>query len=156
MPRCRFGGDAPSLNQKCDIYTLQSFICATTIQVHQVWASQEKVEALTGNLSEKAKLHWIGPRQEGSQGRALLYFFGEPWFILINPMFTDLFVTTTRRGRLLASTTRTFSFFCSPSTMPYQLRSPWATSASPFWSIVSSLALSGLPRRNCWKERVTR
>ena len=64
-------------NQKWDVYTLQSFIGATTTQVYQAWAAEEKVEAFTDILPENAKLHWIGPRQEGSQGRVLLYFFGE-------------------------------------------------------------------------------
>jgi hypothetical protein len=63
-------------NQKWDIYTLQSFVGGTATQLYQAWASEEKVEALTDNLPEKAKLHWIGPRQEGSQGRVMLYFFG--------------------------------------------------------------------------------
>lgn len=70
-------------NQKWDMYTLQSFIGATTTQVYREWAAQEKIEALTDILPEKAKLHWIGPRQEGSQGRVLLYFFGEAWLIYI-------------------------------------------------------------------------
>ena len=77
-------------NQKWDIYTLQSFIGATTTQVYQAWAAQEKIEALTDILPEKAKLHWVGPRQEGSQGRVLLYFFGEVWPVSVFCTFTDL------------------------------------------------------------------
>lgn len=64
--------------QKWDIHTLRSFIGVTTTQAYQAWAAQEKLEALTDILPEKAKLHWIGPRPEGSQSRLLLYFFGEP------------------------------------------------------------------------------
>jgi hypothetical protein len=94
-------------NQKWDVYTLQSFIGATTTQVYQAWAAQEKIEAVTDILPEKAKLHWIGPRQEGSQGRVLLYFFGEAWLISAFCTFTDLYQNAVcRRGLLLASTTR--------------------------------------------------
>ena len=94
-------------NQKWDVYTLQSFIGATTTQVYQAWAAQEKIETLTDILPEKAKLHWIGPRQEGSQGRVLLYFFGEAWPISAFCMFTDLCQNVVRRrGLLLTSTTR--------------------------------------------------
>jgi hypothetical protein len=97
-------------NQKWDIYTLQSFIGATTTQVYQAWAVQEKVEILTDILPEKAKLHWIGPRQEGSQGRVLLYFFGEAWPISVFCTFTDLYQNVVcRRGLLLTSTARLFS-----------------------------------------------
>jgi hypothetical protein len=67
--------------QKWDIHTLRSFIGVTTTQAYQAWASQEKLEALTDVLPENAKLHWIGPRPEGSQSRVLLYFYGEPWLV---------------------------------------------------------------------------
>jgi hypothetical protein len=54
--------------QKWNIYTLRSFIGATKTQVYQAWASQEKLlEAVTDFLPENAKLHWIGPQQEGNQ-----------------------------------------------------------------------------------------
>ena len=102
-------------NQKWDIYTLQSFIGATTTQVYQAWAAQEKIEALTDILPEKAKLHWIGPRQEGSRGRVMLFFFGEAWLI---PGFLFLLICTKnvvrRRGLLLASTARLFSILARP------------------------------------------
>jgi hypothetical protein len=69
--------------QKWDIHTLRSFIGVTTTQAYQAWASQEKLEALTDILPENAKLHWIGPRPEGSQARVLLYFYGEPFLFCV-------------------------------------------------------------------------
>jgi hypothetical protein len=94
-------------NREWDVSTLRSFIGVTTTQLYQAWATQEKVEALTDILPEKAKLHWIGPRQEGSQGRVLLYFFGEAWLISAFCAYTDFYQNLVcRRGLLLASTTR--------------------------------------------------
>jgi hypothetical protein len=67
--------------QKWDIHELRSFIGVNATQLYQAWALQEKREVLTDILPEKAKLHWIGPRQEGSQGRVFLFFFGKPWLV---------------------------------------------------------------------------
>jgi hypothetical protein len=110
--------------QKWDIYTLRSFIGATTTQVYQAWASQEKLEPMTDFLPENAKLHWIGPRQEGSQGR-VLYFHGKPWLVsVLRPAHllicskNDFF-----RGRLLlTATTRIFPILTrSPESCIYFL-----------------------------------
>jgi hypothetical protein len=124
-------------NQKWDIYTLQSFIGATTTQVYQAWAAQEKIEALTDILPEKAKLHWIGPRQEGSQGRVLLYFFGEVWLISVFCTFTDLY-SQEEPSACLHDPTISHSYTLSRKLYPLRR----TTLASPLWSTVSSLALS--------------
>lgn len=95
--------------QKWDIHELRSFIGANTTQLYQAWASQEKREALTDILPEKAKLHWIGPRQEGSGGCVLLFFFGIPWLSAFC-IITDLSQNDIRRRSLfLAPTTRLLS-----------------------------------------------
>ena len=64
-------------SQNWDIYTLRSFMGATTFQVYQKWAQREKQEVVTDLLPEGAKLHWIGPRRDASQDRVILYFHGD-------------------------------------------------------------------------------
>ena len=46
---------------------------ATTAQAYAAWARKDCAEALTDELPEGAKLHWIGPRRED---RVILYFHG--------------------------------------------------------------------------------
>ena len=104
--------------QKWDIHMLRSFIGVTTTQAYQAWAAQEKLEALTDILPEKTKLHWIGPRPEGSQSRVLLHFFGESWLVsVVCVLYTLLimFQNAIRRGLQLASTTRLFPLPTHPS-----------------------------------------
>ncbi|KAH9959257.1 Alpha/Beta hydrolase protein [Russula dissimulans] len=52
---------------------LKSFYRLTTAQVYAEWARKSGVEALTDELPEGARLHWIGPRRED---RVVLYFHG--------------------------------------------------------------------------------
>ena len=131
-------------NQKWDVYTLQSFIGVTPTQVYQAWAAQEKTEALTDVLLENAKLHWIGPRQEGSQGRVMLFFLGVN--LSLSQRFPRLLIRCSQVAPSSCLHDPTIFYSCKPSKMLYQL--PWATSALPLWSIVSSLALFGASRRS--------
>jgi hypothetical protein len=55
------------------ISELRSMLGATTAQAYAVWARKNCAEALTDELPEGAKLHWIGPRRED---RVILYFHG--------------------------------------------------------------------------------
>ncbi|KAH9959259.1 alpha/beta-hydrolase [Russula dissimulans] len=52
---------------------LKSLYGLTTAQVYAEWARKSGVEALTDELPEGARLHWIGPRRED---RVVLYFHG--------------------------------------------------------------------------------
>ena len=52
---------------------LRSMFGATTAQAYAAWARKNRAEALTDELPEGAKLHWIGPRRED---RVILYFHG--------------------------------------------------------------------------------
>jgi hypothetical protein len=52
---------------------LRSVLGATTAQVYATWARKNCVDALTDELPEGAKLHWVGPRRED---RVIVYFHG--------------------------------------------------------------------------------
>lgn len=54
-------------------WELKSALGVTTTQAYAAWARKNRVEALTDELPEGAKLHWIGPRRED---RVMLYFHG--------------------------------------------------------------------------------
>ena len=54
-------------------WELKSMIGATTAQAYAAWARKNHAEALTDELPEGAKLHWVGPRRED---RVILYFHG--------------------------------------------------------------------------------
>ena len=54
-------------------WELKSMIGMTTAQAYAAWARKNHVEALTDELPEGAKLHWVGPRR---QDRVILYFHG--------------------------------------------------------------------------------
>jgi hypothetical protein len=51
----------------------RSIVGATTAQAYAAWVRKNRAEALTDELPEGAKLHWIGPRRED---RVILYFHG--------------------------------------------------------------------------------
>jgi hypothetical protein len=55
------------------IWELRSVLGATTAEAYAAWARKDRAEALTDELPEGAKLHWIGPRRED---RVILYFHG--------------------------------------------------------------------------------
>ncbi|KAH9986329.1 alpha/beta-hydrolase [Russula compacta] len=68
-----------------DIYTIRSFMGATTFQAYQKWAHRERQQVVTDVLPEGAKLHWIGPRRDASQDRVFLYFHGGAYSIPARP-----------------------------------------------------------------------
>jgi len=55
------------------VLEFRSVLGATTAQAYAAWARKNRAEALTDELPEGAKLHWIGPRRED---RVILYFHG--------------------------------------------------------------------------------
>ena len=59
--------------RKWTVWELRYALGATTVQVYSVWARKNRVEALTDELPEGARLHWIGPRRKD---RVILYFHG--------------------------------------------------------------------------------
>jgi len=54
-------------------HELKSIYGMTTAQVYAKWARKSGAQVLTDELSEGARLHWIGPRRED---RVILYFHG--------------------------------------------------------------------------------
>jgi hypothetical protein len=64
------------LRQQWDIRMFRACLGLTTTEAYEQWARQEKQETFTDILPEDAKLHWLGPRQYGPQGRVLLFFYG--------------------------------------------------------------------------------
>ncbi len=79
---------------------LKSALGPTTAHTYEAWARRTKgVEALTEELPESAKLHWVGPR---SVDRVILFFHGAPTNDLHRPVLT----TPGRRWRISAPSAR--------------------------------------------------
>ncbi|THH09143.1 hypothetical protein EW146_g8773 [Bondarzewia mesenterica] len=56
-----------------NIWQMQYYIYGSATPVYVKWAKQNKVEVLSDDIGEGAKLHWIGPRRFD---RIFLYFHG--------------------------------------------------------------------------------
>ena len=74
------------LRQQWDIRMFRACLGSTTTQAYEQWAHQEKQEVLTDIIPEDAKLHWFGPRRYGSDGRVLLFFYGESHLSHLSPI----------------------------------------------------------------------
>ena len=70
-------------------WELKSMIGATTAQAYAAWARKNHAEALTDELPEGAKLHWVGPRRED---RVILYFHGAYSHFVLPPPSSSSYV----------------------------------------------------------------
>ncbi|KAI0265806.1 Alpha/Beta hydrolase protein [Gloeopeniophorella convolvens] len=65
-----------NFGRKWEVQTLKSYLGTTTAQAYEAWALATGQEALTDDLAEGARIHWIGPRHNTENDRVLLYFHG--------------------------------------------------------------------------------